>query len=249
MRRRPVEVVALAATNVLQRHHAGDRVLEAERLHELALRVGAGRDHRARADRTHGLDHLQPGGVEQRRAVRAVVQQHRLAGPRAGALQHGLRRRAAGLADEGQVVAGRGAVEGQRAAVGQQLEAAREGGFAGMRDGVVGQPSTVLALVFARTAAPPRPPTPPRRLRGTGVYSLAKRASVRSSAPTAPCVPMKAARAALDTPPVTASPARVALFSASRPVPVAAPSTNIDLPGAMRSVVNSARTMVPRFRM
>ena len=60
---------------------------------------------------------------------------------------------------------------------------------------------------------------------------------------------MKAARAALDTPPVTASPARVALFSASSPVPVAAPSTNSDLPGAMRSVVKSARTMVPRFRM
>ena len=60
---------------------------------------------------------------------------------------------------------------------------------------------------------------------------------------------MKSARAGLDTPPVTARPEREALFSASSPVPVAAPSTNSVRPGAMRSVVNSARTTVPRFRM
>ena len=148
--RRPVEVLALAAANVFERHHAHHRIFEAQRLHELALRIGAGGHHGARTDRADRFDHLQSGGVEQLGTVRSVVEQHGLASAGAGTLQHGFGRRAARLATESEVVARRRAIEGQRAALGQQLETARKRRLAGMRDDIVRQSTAVLAPVLVQ---------------------------------------------------------------------------------------------------
>ena len=72
------------------------------------------------------------------RRARAVIDQHRLAAAQLRAAQHLLGRRAAGLAHEAEMIARRRAVKGQRAALGEQLEAARKGGLAGVADDIVG---------------------------------------------------------------------------------------------------------------
>ena len=84
---------------------------------------------------------------------------------------------------------------------------------------------------------------------GGTVQIFAMSAALRLTAPEAPCCFTNAARPSLDTRPTAVSPFMDALRNASSPVPVAAPSTKIVFPGSTASVVNSARTTVPRFRM
>ena len=144
---RPVEARAQAALQVFERDHAGQRALKAQRLHKLALRVGGGGHHATGAQGAHGLDHLQPRLVQQRRAAHTVVQQHGVGGPCLGAFEHDLRRGTAGLADEAEVVARRRTVEGQLATLGQQLERPAKRRLPGVRDDLIGQPAAVAGAV------------------------------------------------------------------------------------------------------
>ena len=146
-RLRPIEVRAFLAADLLERYHAAHRVTEAERLHELALRVAQGRHDEPATSGTHRFDGLETHGVEQctmtdaRAAIitgdDTVIEQHRLTRPQAGAAQHLLGRDFARLAGEREPVAAGRAVEGQRAVLGKQLERAREGFLSGVRDRVV----------------------------------------------------------------------------------------------------------------
>ncbi len=142
-----MEIRPLAAADGFEGDDALDRVLQPQRLQELALAVGGGGDHGLGVEAPRGFDHFEPGFVEQFARPRPVEDQHRFAAPQRRAPEHFFGARCARLAHEAEVVAGRGAIEGERAAFCQQLERAREGGLARVADDIIGELAAVERLV------------------------------------------------------------------------------------------------------